>query len=273
MRSQKALKVLLLVVIGSIAFHPIGLAYEIDDRLSVGGVLAGAGQYQDLIDSNGADSKGRGAFAFQPELSFTPNQNGEILIKAGFAAGNGLNEISPFVLAPWAADLEDNVRDINGRKRDYLLTAWYKHTLPLGEQHTLGITGGLIDATDYLDTNAFANDEYTQFMNEALVNGPSGFFPSYDLGGALEWDLRNIGLRCVIMNVGENDDGNNFSFIGIQLGYTLKTSLGEGNYRIIIDATTRDFLDPSGQEKEHRAAIILSFDQEFGPIFGGFLRF
>jgi hypothetical protein len=41
----------------------------------------------------------------------------------------------------------------------------------------LRLTGGLIDATDAVDTNAYANNEYTQFMNQALVNGPSGFAP------------------------------------------------------------------------------------------------
>jgi hypothetical protein len=44
----------------------------------------------------------------------------------GFAAGNGLNSSDsrnrpPFVLATWAADPEDDVEDINGRNRDYLL--------------------------------------------------------------------------------------------------------------------------------------------------------
>ncbi len=50
-------------------------------------------------------------------------------------------------------------------------------------------TGGIIDSTDYVDENAYANDEYTQFMNEALVNGPNGFAPSYDIGGAVEWEI------------------------------------------------------------------------------------
>jgi hypothetical protein len=35
--------------------------------------------------------------------------------------------------------------------RDYLLQAWYKHTFTFGENHTLGLVGGIIDATDYLD--------------------------------------------------------------------------------------------------------------------------
>lgn len=79
------------------------------------------------------------------------------------------------------------MKDFNGHSRDHLLTAWVKHTFNISKDGNLGVTLGLIDATDYLDDNAHANDEFTQFMNEALVNGPNFFLPSYDIGGALEW--------------------------------------------------------------------------------------
>ena len=156
---------------------------NIVDKVSVGGVLAGAYQYQLVNGSSDGKDKGRGTMPIQPEISITPTDVDEIFFKFGFAAGNGLNEVTSFYLAPWAADLEDDVKDINGRNRDYLLTAWYKHTFEFADTHTLEITGGIIDATDYIDENTFANDEYTQFMNEALVNGPNGFAPSYDIGG------------------------------------------------------------------------------------------
>ena len=94
--------------------------------------MAGAYQYQDFSEAAGADNAGKGALPFQPEISFKPTENDEIFTKFGFAAGNGLNEDSPFVLAPWVADLEDNVKHINGNSRNYLLTAWYKHALSQG---------------------------------------------------------------------------------------------------------------------------------------------
>jgi hypothetical protein len=53
----------------------------------------------------------------------------------------------------------------------------------LRQDDTLDATIGIIDATDYLDENACSNDEYTQFMNEALVNGPNAFLPSHDSAG------------------------------------------------------------------------------------------
>ncbi len=261
-------------VFAAVFVDTIGLALEINDRLSIGGVLAGAGQYQRFNDRPGFKDTGRGAIAFQPEVAVTLTKTDELFAKFGFGAGNGLNDgTSPFVLPPWAADLEDDVKDINGRNRDYLLTAWYKHTFSLGENHILGITGGIIDATDYIDENVYANDEYTQFMNAALVNGPNGFAPSYDLGAAFEWEKQAFSLKGVWMNVGENDDANDYMFYGVQFGYALKTGLGEGNYRLIYEGTSKDFLDPAGIDRKVRHAVFVSFDQQLGKVVGGWIRF
>ncbi len=248
-------------------------AYKINDKLSIGGVLSGAYQYQRFHDPPGAENAARGALPFQPEFSFTPTPQDEISVKFGFAEGNGLNLISPFILRPWGAPLKDDVKDINGRNRDYLLTAWYKHTFQIAEHHSLSLTGGLIDSTNYLDENTYSNDEFTQFMNEALVNAPNAFLPSYDLGGALEWELGRFSLRGVVMDIGSNDDGNGFQFYGLQLGYKLNTDLGEGNYRLIGSGTSNDFLDPEGVSEERREIFLLSCDQAFGEIFGGWIRF
>ena len=241
-----------------------GKLSDLAKYVSIGGVLSGAYQYEWVNGPSDPDDKGRGAVAFQPEVSITPTENDEIFFLFGFAAGNGLPGVTPFILAPWAAGLEDDVKDINGRNRDYLLQAWYKHTFAFSEDHSLGLTGGIIDSTNYLDDNAYANDEYTQFMNEALVNASNGILPSWDIGGALEWDYGRLGVRGVYMNVGENDDGNNFNFYGAEVMVTLETSLGEGHYRVNYNFTSKAFLDPDGTSKEQRDVLIFSFDQELG---------
>lgn len=250
-----------------------GALDDILNKVTIGGVLAGAYQYQLVNDGSDVRDLGRGAAVFQPEISISPTDADEIFFKFGFGAGNGLNKVTAFNLISWAADLENDVKDINGRGRDYLLTAWYKHTVKIGDEHTLGLTGGIIDATDYLDENAFANNEFTQFMNEALVNGPNGFSPSYDLGGALEWECGSISLKGVFMSVGENDDSNSYTFWGTQLGYRLDSDRGEGNYRLIYQHTSDDFLNSAGTEEESCQAFYVSCDQEFGPILGGWIRF
>jgi porin len=249
-------------------------AYDLTDKFSIGGIMAGVYQYQWLDDDAGGkyDDRGRGAVNFEPEFSFRPNDNNEVFTKIGVGAGNGLAGREEWIIPPWAANVEDDYTDINGRNRDYLLTAWYKYTFGFAENHTLGLTGGIIDSTDYLDENAYANDEFTQFMNGALVNGPNAFFPSFDIGGALEWDYGNWFVNLVGMNVGENDDGNNYHYYGAQLGYTLKTSLGQGTYRLIVDTTSEQFEDKDG-DKERRTAAVISFDQALGDIFGAWIRF
>jgi hypothetical protein len=264
-----------ILVPGSVLTMLIGQAsaYDVSDRLSIGGVIAGDMQCQRLSEKAGADNECDHALPLQPELSFRPTDVDEFFVKAGFANGNGLNGKSPFVLSPWAADLHDDVKDINGSSRDYLLTAWYQHTFALGGDSSLAATVGIIDGTDYLDENAYANDEYTQFMNEALVNGPNAFLPSYDAGGALGWSMGPWSLRGVVMKVHENDDGNEFTFYGAQLGYTLQTGLGEGNYRVLVDRTSKDFLGNDGDSKHKRASLLFSFDQQLGNAVGAFLRF
>jgi len=248
-------------------------AYDVNDKLSLGGVLAGTIQCQNVSDAPGSSNTCEGAVPFQTELSFRPTEADEVFFKLGFAAGNGMNGKSPFVISPWAADLENDVRNINGRNRNYLLTAWYKHIFTVSDNHRLGTTFGIIDSTDYLDENAYANDEYTQFMNAALTNGPNVFLPSYDLGVALEWDTGPWSWRGVVMDIGENNDGNNFSFYGLQAGYRVNNKLGMGNYRLVIAGASRHFLNPEGIHLENRAGTLLSFDQEFGKVIGGWIRF
>jgi porin len=250
-----------------------GALPDIAKKVVIEGVLSGVYQYEGVDGPPGVDDKGRGALSFQPGLGIALTEADELFFLLGFAAGNGLAGVTPFTLAPWAAGVEDDVKDINGRNRDYLLQAWYKHTFAFSEDHTLGLLGGIIDATDYLDDNAYANDEYTQFMNEALVNGPNAFLPSWDIGGAAEWDIGPFGVRGVYMNIGENDDGNNFNFYGVQFNYLLETPLGEGNYRVVLDTTSEAFLDPQGLSEETRQSLLFSFDQALGEIFGAWIRF
>jgi porin len=242
------------------------------DRIAIHGVLAGAYQYEDPSGPADAESVGRGAVAFEPEIAITLTEQDEVFFKFGFPAGNGLNGITNMVVSPWAANLEGDVKNINGRDRDYLLTAWYKHTFELGADHLLGLTGGIIDATAYLDQNAYANDEYTQFMNPALVNGPNGFAPSYDIGGAVEWEMGAFYANGVVMNVGENDAGYNYNFYGVEIGYRLTTGLGQGACRIIYEGGDNAFLNPDGTTLEDRTIVFLSVDQQLGEFVGAWIR-
>jgi hypothetical protein len=137
----------------------------------------------------------------------------------------------------------------------------------------LGITGGLVDATDYLDENAYANDEFTQFMNQVLTNAANGFAPSYDMGIAVEWEFGQIALKGVAMSVGENDDSRAYNFYGANMGYSVNTKLGEGHYRVNVEWTGKDFNNFAGDNLASKQCVILSFDQQLGEILGAWTRF
>jgi hypothetical protein len=280
---------LLLALFGVIFQITAGLAYQINDQLSIGGVIAGIYQYQSIDDAPGFHSEGRAFLTCEPEISFTPTDSDQLFAKLGIGAGDGLmgNGRSPFVLAPYGGNVQDSYIDINDRRRDYLLTAWYHHTFTFTETHTLGLTIGIIDATDYMDENAFANDEFTQFMNQALINGPNAFLPSYDLGVAIEWGYGSFSVKGVGMALGTTDasglpvdstgeeSGSEmpYNFYGMQFGYRVHSGLGEGNYRLIGAATSRDFFNAAGNQKERKIMALFSFDQQLGKILGAWLRF
>ena len=261
----------LIVCLGSLTPFQV---YAIDSaHIEFTGLMAGTGQHQSLSDTDAGENTDNGAFVFQPEISIKPTDIDEFAFKFGFASGNGLNGYSPFAVAPWAADMEDDLKNINGRNRDYLLTAWYKHDFVFSESNNLAVYFGLIDGTDFLDENVYSNDEFTQFMNQALVNGPNFFAPSYDTGVAVAWHRRPIKLHAVAMSVGENEEGNTYNYYGAELEYHIHSGLGQGNYRATIVNTSADFTDPTGEGGKRRSGIIFSLDQEFGQVFGAFIRF
>lgn len=230
------------------------------------------GQQQVLSSATDADDVLRGNLSLQPEISFRPTAADELFLKLGLAEGDGLNPVSPFVLAPWSADMEADVRDINGRGRDYLLTAWYRHGFSMKHGGRLEITAGLIDATEFLDDNRYANDSYTQFMNAALVNGPNFLLPAYDAGAAAVWQHGAVRVTGLVMNVGEHDQGGDYDYYALGVDFTTRVKAGEGNYRVNLATSSDDFSGPAGRRSERRRGIILSLDQAFGPLLGGFLR-
>jgi porin len=250
------------------------LAYDVNEKLSVEGMLTGVYQYADTDISNN-DSADRGAAVLDLGVNFHPTENDEFQITLSFAAGNGLNGLGLFSLATYADDLEDDLKDINGRNRDYLLEAWYKHTFKLADNMSLGMTGGIIDATAYIDDNTFANCECSQFMNEAFVNHKNVNLPSYDLGGVIELDVSNFTIRALAMNSkfdSGDDEFTNYNYYAVQAGYKLVTALGEGNYRVYGYTTNDRFQCPDEGGQGSLQGIGISADQKLSEAVGVFLK-
>jgi len=236
-----------------------GWGYDINKKLSVEGTLTGVFQYASFNKVN-IDNTGRGATAVELGTNFHPTEKDEFQLTLSYASGNALNKILEDNDFPstYADDLEKDLENGNN-----LLEAWYKKTFDLSQGISLGLTFGIIDATAYIDDNAFANDELAQFMNEVFVNNPLAELPSYDIGGVVELGVDSLSVKALMMNTEE--DGDNYDYYAFQVGYTLKTPLGEGNYRVYGFAT-------SNKSKDLKGAGI-SIDQKLTEEVGAFARF
>ena len=208
---------------------------------------------------------------FQPALTYRPTQHDIMFLKLGFAAGNGLNDVSPFNLSTWGADLHDEVINVSGSGRNYLLEAWYKHVFDMGRDQSIALTLGIIDASQYLDKNAYANDEYKQFMNPALSNAPNAVLPSYDLGVATVWHIDQWSFSGVFMEVNQLTSPDKYTFYGLQVRYTLETTLGSGRYRVLLNGD-RDFVNEADASQQRNDLMIISIDQQLGDSLGAFMR-
>jgi porin len=250
---------------------PTAEAHELTEKLSLDGILSGAIQCLNVSDDTIVDDTCKGALPFQPAFTYRTSQHDRIFLSFGFATGNGLNEVSPFNVSTWGADLEDDVININGSGRDHILELWYEHVVEFEPRNRLGMTFGILDASRYLDQNRYANDEYIQFMNPALSNAPNLFFPSYDLGVAIEWLIDTWSFTGVFMDVNQETTTDNYTFYGLQLGYLLNSSLGNGNYRVMFNGNN-NYVDPSQLGKQNNDTLIISIDQQLGKQVGIFTR-
>ena len=265
-------------------------AYDVTKELSFDLTISGVYQYVDYNDAQGDDDGlARGSIAPDISINFHPTKLDEFQVTFSFPAGDGLyNNLksgSKFILTPYADDLEDDVKNINERDRDYLLEAWYKHTFDLSNVYngmSLAFTFGIIDSTVYLDQNEFANDEVTQFMNEAFVNNPLLNLPSYDSGAVGELSIGNFYVKALGMNSrikewdpNSNRDDRSYSYFGGELGYNLMTKFGQGHYRITGYETSEDFESMRGpaKEAEDLYGLGISIDQKIGDTYGVFFRY
>ena len=288
----KVLMIELLAILLVFITPTLASAYDVNEKLSIEGTLTGVYQHGDF-DFEGIDDADRGAAVLDLGINFHPTDKDEFQVTVSFAAGNGLNAVTPFSLAPYADDLEDDLKDINGRNRDYLLEAWYKHTFTFTKDTSLGITLGIIDATGYIDDNNFANDEVNQFMNDIFVNNTLTNLPSYDPGGVVEFKICNFSLRGLMMGskmegdpvateIGHLKNGapvfsdvekyESYNYYALQIGYKLDTPMGEGNYRIYGFTTDDEFQNWDGTDKENLQGFGISVDQKLSEIFGLFVR-
>ena len=146
-----------------------------------------------------------------------------------------------------------------------LREAWLRTEL-FGQR--LALTAGRLDLTNYFDQNAFANDETTQYISDALVNNQMLGLSSNGTGVAAEFDPKN-GFRFKFGFQQSNNDATNLSdslYTLTEVGYTFTPfALPEGTYRAWFRT---DNTAPS-----IRQGVGISFDQKVTSVVGLFARF
>lgn len=235
-------------------------ALELTEKLSLEANLTFVHQW---LDRSKGDFKSlnRGSGVLDARLSFKPTEVDEFSLRASFAKGNGLKKVSPFYLSPNADDLRDDLHNINRRSRDHLQELWYARTLSLPGNFTLRGTIGIIDATAFIDENRFANDELTQFMNEALVNNPVANLVSYDYGVAFEVGKGPVAFKVLGMQ-SKTEDKKNYNYYVGQIGYRWEIAFGEGNIRLYTFTTNKKFFDWKEEKRKAKKGWGVSFDQD-----------
>lgn len=148
-----------------------------------------------------------------------------------------------------------------------LREAWV-NTLFFDKRLSLSI--GRIDLTSTFDHNAVANDEGSQFINDALVNNPVLGLTSNGLGVVAVWDPK-IGLNAKLGLQQSNDEATSLSNSRYVLGeveYLARPfALPEGHYRL----WARNDNSTGGG----RTGWGLSIDQKIAPavtLFGRYGR-
>ena len=70
----------------------------------------------------------------------------------------------------------------------------------------------------------------------------------------------------------EEETFQNYNYYALQIGYTLETAMGKGNYRVYGFTTSKRFTDWDEAGKERLKGIGISADQQLSPIIGVFVR-
>ncbi len=136
-------------------------------------------------------------------------------------------------------------------------------------KNRLALTAGRLDLTNYFDANAFANDESTQFISDALVNNQMLGLAVNGVGVATEFDAKN-GLRLKFgfqQSSPEPTSLGDSLFTLSEVGYTFTPfALPEGTYRAW-------FRTDNSEPNVIRKGAGLSFDQKLSPSIGLFARY
>lgn len=165
--------------------------------------------------------------------------------------------------------------DATGDENFDLIEAWYEQYF---KRIPLTLILGKLDATCYIDSNEYANDETTQFLGDAFRNAPTIEFPD-DNGPGIRFLLspfERLKVETLVMDA--DGDWENFfdnMFFAGQINFKLNLFSRIGNYRIYSWLNNKNhtkWSEPSSAE-ENGYGFGISLDQELIDAMGIFARY
>ena len=150
--------------------------------------------------------------------------------------------------------------------------AWFEHKFT----DKFAVTAGIIDPTQAVDNNAYANDETTQFIGSMFRNAANIDFSDNAFGIKATYETDTVDFAAQYIDASDYKDITRNGFASAQVNFKPGfIDEMEGNYRIFGWANTNDYakLDGTGKGDEKNYGFGLSLDQQFTDIFGAFARY
>ncbi len=241
---------------------------DVFDGLSIGAGATFVVQGTDNANGDNLSKKGEdvtdASYSIDLEFEKEFEDYGKTFVHLEAGGGAGVeDELKVFSNVNRDADNDENVR---------LTEVWYEHYLS-----PLTLTFGKIDATCFIDTNEYANDETTQFLGRIFRNSPTIEFA--DNAAGIRFGLEPIDVmdaELVIMDADSDwEDVFDNVFVAGQLNFKPELFGRGGNYRILGWINNRDHTkwNDSTKTKEDGCGVGLSFDQELNDNLGAFVRY
>lgn len=226
--------------------------------------------------TDGEDSRFDGSYSIDLEVAKTFDDYGMAFIHMEAGQGDTVeSELNVF----------SNVNRDAGESNAHvdITEAWYEQYL-FGNQFT--ITGGKIDATCYIDTNEYANDECAQFLGHIFRNSAVIDWPDDNAFGGRIYiapeAVNCIDIEAVYMD--ENGDWENLfdnPFIATQLNFmpakafNYDDQMWGGNYRVYFWYNGAPHAKVKDADDFERGNVGwgLSCDQMITDVYGVFGRF
>lgn len=176
------------------------------------------------------------------------------------------------------ASLYDESTRLNGamantRATAFIEQAYLSQNLNLPKKGVLNLTGGLLDITNYFDTNNVANNENTQFTNIAFINNRAfGLFNGYiNPGGVVQWNQPlvdnklNLSLKAAMVSTDNVKlEGAFMAFYEGGLQYLIKDKQGNirvGGFNGYVNSSDLQYISDRTNDRNANG-MYLSFDQQ-----------